>query len=68
MGGAGLIASFLDAGELDAFILHVVPVLIGEGIPLLAPRRRDVPLKLRGARRFPDGVVQLHYDVRKQRR
>jgi riboflavin biosynthesis pyrimidine reductase len=63
MGGAGLIASFLDAGELDAFSIHVIPTLIGEGIPLLGPRRRTVALKLRGTRRFSDGVVHLLYDV-----
>jgi dihydrofolate reductase len=33
MGGAGLSASFLDAGEIDEFDLHVIPVFIGEGIP-----------------------------------
>jgi dihydrofolate reductase len=63
MGGAGLIASFLDAGEIDEFIIHVVPVLIGEGIPLIQPRHRLILLKLRSARRFADGVVRLHYDV-----
>jgi len=65
MGGAGLIASFLDAGEIDAFSIHVIPVFIGSGIPLAAPRRRLLWLKLRSARRFPDGVVKLEYDVRR---
>ena len=63
MGGGGLIASFLDAGEIDAFDIHVIPVLIGEGIPLIAPRHRDIPLELRSAKSFPDGVVRLKYDV-----
>jgi dihydrofolate reductase len=63
MGGAGLIASFLDEGEIDEFNIHVVPVFIGEGIPLIQPRHRLVALKLRSARRFADGVVRLHYDV-----
>ena len=40
MGGAGIIASFLDAGEIDEFSIHVVPVMIGEGIPLVQPRHR----------------------------
>jgi dihydrofolate reductase len=44
MGGGELIASFLDAGEIDEFDIHVIPTLIGEGIPLVAPRHRDVPL------------------------
>lgn len=63
MGGAGLIASFLDAGEIDEFIIHVMPVLIGEGIPLVAPRHRSVSLTLRSSRRYSDGVVRLHYAV-----
>ena len=63
MGGGELIASFLDAGELDEFDIHVIPTFIGEGIPLVAPRHRDVSLRLRLARKYPDGVVRLRYDV-----
>ena len=63
MGGGGLIASFLDAGEIDEFDIHVVPVFIGEGIPLVAPRHHDVPLRLRSAKKYPDGVVRLRYEV-----
>lgn len=63
MGGAGLIASFLDAGEIDEFDIHVMPVFIGKGIPLVAPRHRDVELRLRSSKRYPDGVVRLHYEV-----
>jgi dihydrofolate reductase len=65
MGGAGIIASFLDEGEIDEFIISVVPTLIGEGIPLLAPRHRTVPLNLVACTQFADGVVKLHYSVRK---
>jgi dihydrofolate reductase len=63
MGGAGLIASFLDAGEIDEFDIHVIPVFIGEGIPLVAPRHRDVPLRLRMSKKHPDGVVRIRYQV-----
>jgi dihydrofolate reductase len=65
MGGAGIIASFLDAGEMDEFEINMIPVFIGEGIPLIAPRHRTVPLELISSRSFPDGVVGLHYAVRK---
>src|SRR5688572_10217495 len=34
MGGAGLIASFLDAGEIDELVIHLMSVFIGEGIPI----------------------------------
>ncbi len=63
MGGGELIASFLDAGEIDQFDIHVIPTFIGEGIPLVAPRHRDVPLLLRSARKYPDSVVRLRYEV-----
>ena len=63
MGGGGIIASFLDAGEIDEFIIHVIPTFIGEGIPLIAPKHRLVPLQLRSVRDYPDGVLRLHYAV-----
>jgi dihydrofolate reductase len=65
MGGAGIIASFLDEGEIDEFMIHVIPKFIGEGIPLISPGRRTVPLKLLSCTKFTDGVVGLHYTVRR---
>jgi dihydrofolate reductase len=63
MGGGEIIASFLDANAIDEFFISVVPTFIGEGIPLIAPRHREVPLRLLDVRQFPDGVVQVHYEV-----
>jgi dihydrofolate reductase len=63
MGGGGLIASFLDVDEIDEFDIHVIPTFIGEGIRLVAPRHRDIPLRLRSARKYPDGVVRLRYEI-----
>jgi len=65
MGGAGIIASFLDEGEIDEFRIHVIPTFIGEGIPLIAPGCRNVQLKLISSTKFTDGVVELHYAVPK---
>lgn len=67
MGGAGIIGSFLDAGEIDEFLISVIPTFIGEGIPLIAGGRRTVPLKLIGCQKFADGVVKMHYGVIKSR-
>lgn len=63
MGGGELIASFLDAEAIDEFVISMVPVFIGEGIPLIARRHRHVPLELLSSERFDDGVVQLRYRV-----
>ena len=57
MGGGDIIASFLDAGAIDEFVIAVTPVFIGAGIPLIAPRHLHVPLKLLSAQPFEDGVV-----------
>jgi dihydrofolate reductase len=65
MGGSEIIASFLDQGEIDEFSIHVIPIFIGDGIPLIKPRHRAIPLKLLSIRKFPDGVVHLHYRVLK---
>jgi riboflavin biosynthesis pyrimidine reductase len=67
MGGAGSIGSFLDADELDEFIIHVIPKFIGEGIPLIAPRHRMIGLSSHACRRYSDGVVRLHYTVSRPR-
>ena len=63
MGGGEIIASFLDEGAIDDFIISVIPTFIGEGIPLIAHRHRHVPLRLQSVRPFADGVVQVHYKV-----
>jgi dihydrofolate reductase len=63
MGGGELIASFLDEQAIDRFIVSVVPVFIGDGIPLIARRHRHVPLELESVEEFEDGLVQLRYRV-----
>ena len=52
MGGGELIASFLDEQAIDEFVISVVPVFIGDGIPLIAQRHRHVPLDLQSVERF----------------
>jgi dihydrofolate reductase len=63
MGGAVVFGEFLDADALDELIIHVVPVLIGDGIPLLDPGRRTNELKLKSTKKYSDGVVRLHYSI-----
>ena len=65
MGGGDLIASFLDENAIDEFVISVVPVFIGDGIPLIARRHRHVALELESTTPFEDGLVQLHYRVQR---
>lgn len=68
VGGGELASAFLDAGELDELVLHIIPVLLGEGIALVAPRHRNLPLRLLRTQKFTDGVVLLHYAVQERKK
>ena len=62
-GGGSLFRSFLDAGLVDTVEVAVIPILLGDGIPLLpAPARRS-RLRLTGHRVLGTGIVQLEYAV-----
>ena len=50
-------------GDIDEFVISVVPVFIGNGIPLIARRHRLTSLELLSTERFDDGLVQLRYAV-----
>lgn len=64
VGGAEIVAACLAGRVVDEIILTVVPVLLGEGIPLfLSGAHGDVPLRLRDTRGFSTGLVQMTYDV-----
>ena len=63
MGGGGAIGSFLNAGQIDDFIIPVNPTFIGEGIRLILPHHREVKLNLASSRRFSGVVARLHFRV-----
>jgi dihydrofolate reductase len=62
-GGGQLFATLLDAGQVDAVEVTVVPVLLGSGVPLLANVRKRSPLVLVHTHVYPSGMVALHYSV-----
>jgi dihydrofolate reductase len=63
-GGGLLFRSLLDAGLVDAVEVAVIPVLLGEGIPLLPPPARQAKLKLTGHKVYKTGIVLLEYAVK----
>lgn len=62
-GGSRTVAAFLDAGAVDLIQLFVIPVLLGDGIPLFARGGAASGLQLSAMQRYPDGVVRLDYEV-----
>ena len=64
-GGGALFRSLLEVRQVDAVEVAVIPVLLGEGIPLLPPNPSSerFELKLTSSRTFKTGIVSLEYDV-----
>ena len=62
-GGGSLFRSLLDAGLVDTVEVAIMPVLLGEGIPLLAPPATQKKLHLTGHKVYPTGIVSLEYAV-----
>ncbi len=65
VGGPRTIRAFQQIGELDRLEIVVLPILLGDGIPLSPPGAGRVPLRLlRAERTFPDGSAELVYATR----
>lgn len=62
-GGGGLFRSLVDAGLVDTVEVAVIPVLLGDGVPLLPPGDR-VRLRLTESKVLEKtGTLTLQYDV-----
>jgi dihydrofolate reductase len=63
--GGALIRGFLQDGvRVDELNLHVIPIILGAGVPLFASGLPEVPLRLVEAKAYPSGLVQLRYAAR----
>lgn len=62
-GGGRLLNGFRRQRAVDTFELGVVPVLLGDGIPLFPQGAGEARLTLRDHKAFRDGVVLLTYEV-----
>ena len=59
--GGHLIRQALDAGLVDHLIVTMIPIVLGEGIPLFAGCKMRHPLELQSHRQLDQGMVQLTY-------
>jgi dihydrofolate reductase len=62
-GGGSLFRSLLESGLVGTVEVAIVPVLLGGGIPLLAPPARRKKLHLTGHKVYKTGIVSLEYTV-----
>lgn len=60
-GGAEVVNELIQNQLVDTLIVSVIPVLLGDGIPLFKPKDLTQSLKLQSVQSFPSGLVQLEY-------
>jgi len=60
--GGEVIRQFLAAGLIDDLTISIVPVLLGEGLPLFGGGAERW-LRLVESRAFPSGLVQVEYRI-----
>ena len=65
VGGADLADQFRQAGLIDEYHVFVIPIVLGQGVPLFGGQGPATLLELESARPHADGVVQLEYRPRK---
>jgi dihydrofolate reductase len=63
VGGPSTVQAFRAIGVLDEVWLHVVPLILGSGLPLAPAGTEPLPLALQSTRTFPDGVVELGFTL-----
>jgi dihydrofolate reductase len=62
-GGGELFRELLAAGLVDSVEVAVIPVLLGEGAPLLPAPATKATLKLTGHKVYKTGIVFLEYAI-----
>jgi dihydrofolate reductase len=63
-GGAKTVRAFLDLDAIDRIELYVIPILLGDGLPLFERSTQQSSLKLQSTRSFDNGVVEIIYAFR----
>jgi dihydrofolate reductase len=61
--GGVTIQRFLREGLVDEMTITIIPILIGEGLPLFGELAKDGKLELINSRSFTNGFVQNKYKV-----
>jgi len=67
VGGGAVSGACLRLGLADELRYSIMPVLIGDGVSFFDRLEKDVPLHLSEVNAYRSGMVELRYQVRKQR-
>lgn len=63
--GGKVVQDFINAELVDELIITIVPIIIGEGIPLFANINVEKRLDLKNVTKYDNGLLSLHYSLKK---
>ena len=61
VGGAEIIASFIQCDLIDEYIISIIPIILGAGIPLFKSPTPEVKLEVLESKLYSSGLLHLHY-------
>lgn len=66
VGGGQIISALHNAGLIDEYIIAIIPIVLGEGVPLFPNVKWEQKLKLGYNKVYKNGVVLLYYKKEKK--
>ncbi len=61
--GGMTVSRFLEAGLVDDITISIIPVILGDGIPLFSVMNNEKICRFISTQAYPSGLVQLKYEV-----
>lgn len=63
VGGSQLVKAFLEENLVQDFIVFLVPIILGSGIPLFDCIGKEIRLRTGEVERYENGLVKVEYEV-----
>jgi dihydrofolate reductase len=63
IGGGQINTLLLNAGLVDELIVHIMPIILPDGLPLFGGIPRESQLRLLSSKSYAGGVVESRYEV-----
>ncbi len=64
--GGVTISQFLASQMVDHMTIGIIPIILGEGLPLFNVVGKELPCRLTSSHNYPSGLVQLNYELIKE--
>jgi dihydrofolate reductase len=61
--GGATISQFLASQLVDNMTISIIPIILGDGLPLFNVVGKEIPCRLIGSQNYQSGLVQLNYEI-----